>query len=371
MSINEMTMEQVEERLAAIDSELESEGADLEALNAEMDELRERKRSIIEAAEARREELADVASGAITKPIAEEVKMETRTFKPDSVEYRAAWLKDLMGRPLDAEERAAMSTIDVIPTITENTIINFMKNADLLKYIDFTTYPGPVNIPNYTTNGDAAWSSSNEQQDAIGHVALALYQLIKTVEMPRSAADMSIDAFEAKLAEALGNKIRVALQKAAIVGSGTGEPTGISGTVGTATGTFTKAAITKADLMKIMGSLGSQYQADAVWIMPTKVFYEAMAVCDLPGFVALSADLKPAIGGKPVVMDDNCIISSTDTVFYGCAKAYHMNVAGGINIDRDDSVGFKSNAVNYRAVCYGDGKLDAAAAFVKYTRATS
>lgn len=367
--IKDMTMDQIEERLDAID--LEAEGADLEALSAEMDALEARKKEIIEAAEVREAELRAAAEDEITEPVYKETKMEERTFTPDSAEYRVAWLKAMKGEALDAEERAAMSTVDVVPTITENRILNRLKENALLKHIDLTQFPGAVNIPNYTTNGDADWAASNEEQDVIGHVALSVYQLIKTIEVPGKFAKVSIDAFEDYIVEALGNKIESALQAACIVGTGSSQPTGISVTHSTADGTFTKAAITKADLAKIAGKLGAEYQKDAVWIMPSKVFYEAMANVDLPGFAALNEKLEPVIMGKPVVLDDTCIISSTDTIFYGAAKAYHLNIADSIEVARDESVGFKSNAVNYRAVCLADGKLDNVNAFVKYTRATA
>lgn len=369
MDYSTMTMEQVEERLAALDPE--AEGADLEALNAELEALEARKNEIKAEAEARAKELQEVAEARKDiKPIQEEKKMEERTFAPDTAEYRAAWLKKMAGMNMDAEERTAMSTVDVVPTITENRIINRLKENALLKYIDLTQFEGAVNIPNYTTNGDASWGATNEQQDVIGHVALGVYQLIKTVEVPGKFAKVSIDAFEDYLVEALGNKIESALQAAVIVGTGSSQPYGINVTHSTADGTFTNGGITKDDLALIAGSLGSEYQKDAIWIMPSKVFYEAMANVDLPGFAALNAELQPVIMGKPVVLDDTCIISSTDTVFYGAGKAYHMNIADDIKVDRDESVGFKSNSVNYRAVCLADGKLDNASAFVKYTRAT-
>ena len=367
--IKDMTMEQVEERLAAID--LEAEGADLEALSKEMDALEARKKEIIEAAEVRKAELEAVAEEEITEPVIKETKMEERTFAPNSAEYRAAWLKMMKGEVLDAEERAAMATVDVVPSITENRIINRLKENALLRYIDLTQFKGAVNIPNYTTNGDAAWNSSNEQQDVIGHVALGVYQLIKTVEVPGKFAKASIDAFEDYLVEALGNKVEAALQAAAIVGTGSSQPTGINVTHSTADGTFTRAGITKADLTKIAGELGAEYQRDAIWIMPNKVYFEALANVDLPGFLSIGEEGSKYILGKPVVVDDNCVISSTDTIFYGAAKAYHMNIADDIAVDRDDSIGFKSNAVNYRAVCLADGKLDNTAAFVKFTRATA
>lgn len=367
--IKTMTMEQVEERLAAID--LEAEGADLEALSKEMDALEARKKEIIAAAEARKKELEEAAGEEIRTPILKEEKMPERTFKPDTAEYRVAWLKKMKGDTLDAEERAAMETVDVVPTITANKIINRLKENDLVKLIDFTEFEGAVALPNYTGNGDAEWGDTNEQKDSIGHVELAVYQLIKTIEVPGKFARVSIDSFESYIVEALGNKIVSAIQKAAIVGTGSGQPEGINVTHSTADGTFTKAGITLKDLTKIAGELGAEYQKDAVWIMPNKVYFEALANVTLPGVTAIGDDGTKRILGKPVVVDDNCIISSTDTIFYGAGKAYHFNLASPIEVDKDSSVGFKSAAVNFRVLAYGDGKLDNAAAFVKFTRATA
>lgn len=375
MDINDMTLEDVVKRLEELDVEVR-EAQEPEAITQAMEEKRQliERKAELEDLEQRKADAEALANGAEADEVIEEREAyhmaEVRTFAPDTEEYRIAWLKQLAGIPMDAEERAAMATVDVVPTITENTIINHLKENALLKYIDFSTYEGFVNIPNYTTNGDAAWNTSNEQQDVIGHVALSLYQLIKTIEVPGKYALNSIDAFEAKIVEALTNKLEAALQAAVIVGAGAGssQPTGISVTHSTADGTFTADALSKADIFEIMGTLPAEYQKDAIWIMPNKVFYEAMAVCDLPGFVALNAELKPIIGGKPVVIDDACVISSTDTVFYGCGKAYHLNVSG-LSVDRDDSVGFKSGAINYRGLCFADGKLDSADAFVKFTRA--
>lgn len=372
MSISEMTAAELEKRSAEITAELEGATEErLAELNTEAGEIELRRKELADI--EKREAMASaINSGEQSAKIIEERKeniMETKTYEKHTKEYRDAWLKMQAGAPMTAEERSAMATVDVVPTITENRIINRLKESPLLKYIDFTNFEGYVNIPNWTTNGAASWGASNEQQDAVGHVGLSLYQLIKTIEVPGKFAHNSIDAFEDYIVEGLTNNLESALQSACIVGAGSTEPTGIATTVSTATGTFTKAAITKADILKIMGSLGAQYQKEAVWIMPTKVLFECMAVADINGFAGLAADIGYQIGGKPVVVDDACIISSTDTIFYGCAKAYHMNVSG-IEVAKDLSVGFKSNAVNFRAVCYGDGKLESASAFVKYTRAT-
>jgi len=171
--------------------------------------------------------------------------------------------------------------------------------------------------------------------------------------------------------EALVNKIESALQAAVINGDGSSKAEGIAHTHSTADGTFTKAGITKADLLKIMGKLPGKYQRDAVWIMPSAVFYEAMGIANIQNFVNVGDDLKKVICGKPVITDDNCVISSTDTILYGAAKAYHLNIGNAIEVSRTADRYFEYDNIGFKAVTYADGKLDNSEAFVKYTRATA
>jgi len=373
MEIKEMNIEQVEARLADIKGLIDT-AENLEELSAEVDALNERKAEINAEAEKRAailENIAEKETGTVVREMEKENTMEERTFAVDTKEYRNAWLKNLAGQPLDVEERAAMTTVNVIPTITENTIINRLKENSLLQYIDFTQFSGCVDIPVYSANGDAAWSDTNEQQDEITTCSLNLYKLIKTVQFPAKFEKDGIDAFEAKLVEALVNKIESALQAAVINGDGSSKAEGIAHTHSTADGTFTKAGITKADLLKIMGKLPGKYQRDAVWIMPSAVFYEAMGIANIQNFVNVGDDLKKVICGKPVITDDNCVISSTDTILYGAAKAYHLNIGNAIEVSRTADRYFEYDNIGFKAVTYADGKLDNSEAFVKYTRATA
>ena len=299
--------------------------------------------------------------------------MEKRDFSVDGAEYRQAWLKNLMGKELDAEERTAITGTDAIPTDTLNRIVNVLKDNALLGKIDLMQIPGYVKIPIYSTNAEAAWTdTATDSVDVIGNITLQPKQLIKTIEVPATVDKMSISAFERYITEALANKIESALQKAVIAGTGTTEPVGIITAATAKTGTFTKAAVTKADLLTIMGDLQAEYQNGACWIMPAKVFFaEVMAIADHNDFTNVNDGFTYRLFGKDVVFDDNASKSSKDMILYGQPKAYHVNLGEGVRVDKDMSVGFRSNSAVYRGVCLADGNLDNAAAFVAYTRATS
>ncbi len=374
-SMKEMTIEQIEERKNAIVGELDAEGADLDALENEMRSLNEELEARKEAENKKAEIRSAVASGQgeVVKEFKEITKMEERTFSPDSVEYRNAWLKNLMGKQLDAEERTAITGTDAIPTETLNKIVNVLKENALLGKVDLLQIPGYVKIPIYATNADATWtSSSTDSTDVIGNITLQPKQLIKTIEVPATVDKMSISAFESYITQALANKIESALQKAIIVGTGSTEPTGIITAATSKTGTFTHAAVTKADLLTIMGDLASEYQNGACWIMPSKVFYaEVMAIADHNDFTNVNNGFTYKLFGKDVVLDDNAKVSTKDAILYGQPKAYHMNLGEGVSVAKDMSIGFRDNSAVYRGVCLADGNLDNSAAFVKYTRATS
>jgi HK97 family phage major capsid protein len=183
MDLKEMTVEQLEERKSAIVGELDNEGADLDALEEEVRAIKAELEAR-EAEEAKKAEVRDaVASGAgeTIKTFQEERKME-KTFSVDSVEYRDAWLKNLMGRELDAEERAAITGTDAIPTETLDKIVNVLKENALLGKIDMLQIPGYVKIPIYATNNDANWTdTATDSQDVIGSITLQPKQLIKTI----------------------------------------------------------------------------------------------------------------------------------------------------------------------------------------------
>lgn len=86
MEINEMNMEQIEERLVAITTEVEAEGADLEALNTEVDALKERRALLIRQAEEKRALLDKVANMPAT-PIAQ-VEERKVTEMAEKIEMR-------------------------------------------------------------------------------------------------------------------------------------------------------------------------------------------------------------------------------------------------------------------------------------------
>ena len=372
---------EIEARLAAIPTELEKEGADLDALEQEVRSLKDERKQLTDAAERRDAILREVGSGVsgqVTRTFQVPPK-EQRTFGVDTPEYRSAWLKNLQGKPLDAEERAAVTASAAIPTQTMNRIIHRLELTPMIAAVDVTYIPGNVTFPIEGTVNAASWvamgSAATDSGDTISSITLAAYKLIKTVEITADVMAMGIDAFETWLVERLANKLSVAVDASIFTGTGSSQATGLlkSGEI-TQTGTFTKAAMTYKDLLTIISTLPTQYLPNASFVMPRALFYkEVLGITDTNGNPVVVADPQaPArftIFGYPVIVDDNC---TADNLLFGDFKeAYKFNFAQSPAVESDKSVAFRSGSTVYRVMALCDGKPADKNAVCLFTRAAA
>lgn len=377
-----MRIDEINTRLAAIQNEIDSaEGEALTALEQEVEQLTAERQQIQNEAQTRQQLRANIAAGLVTGQTIEnnqeENNMENRTYAIDSPEYREAFLLNLQGRELTAEQRAAVNGAAAIPTQTLNQIFRYIEESPILSRIDLTHIPGNVVLPVEDAVADAAWvamaTAATDSSDSVGSITLAAFKLIKTLEITADIEAMTISAFEAWIVAKLGEKMEKALDNAVFNGTGSGQPTGILKTLSTATGTFTKAKAKYSDLIAIIAALPSGPAKNAIFAMPRKLFFtDVIGIEDQSGQPVCHADpTSPAkynILGYPVVLDDNIPV---DNMIFGDFKAYKMNIAKAPTISSDDSVAFRAGSRVYRALALADGKLATSTAFVRYTRATS
>ena len=215
-----MRIDEITTRLAAIQNELETATGDqLTALENEVNDLTAERQQIMSEVQTRQQMRANIAAGLVTgNPIEnneEENNMENRTFTPGSAEYREAYLMNLQGRELNAEQRAAVNASAAIPTQTLNQIFRYLEESPILSRVDLTHIPGNVVLPVEGNVAAAAWvavgAAATDSADAITSISLGAHKLIKTVEITADVEAMSIDAFETWLVARLANKIEKAL----------------------------------------------------------------------------------------------------------------------------------------------------------------
>lgn len=377
-----MRIDEINARQAAIAAEVDTAtGEALTALEREVSELIAERQQILDEVQTRQQLRSNIAAGIVTgNPIEnneEENNMENRTFAIDSVEYREAYLMNLQGRELNAEQRAAVTATAAVPTQTLNQVFRYLEESPILSRIDMTYIPGNVVLPVESSVAAAAWvavgAAATDSADALTSISLGAHKLIKTLEITADIEAMAIDAFESWIVAKLGEKMEAALDNAVFNGTGSNQPTGILKTVATATGSFTKAKAKYSDLVAIIAALPAGPAKNAVFAMPRKLFFtDVIGIEDQQGQPVVHADVEsPAkynVLGYHVILDDNIPV---DNILFGDFKAYKMNIAKAPVISSDDSVAFRTGSRVYRALALADGKLAMADAFVRYTRAAS
>ena len=380
MKFDEMNVEQLEARqteLAGMDTEgvstedLEARANELEAIKAELEA-----RAVASAkAEEERQKVAQSNDAVIKEFKMEEKKMENR-FAVNSPEYREAFLKNLQGKELTAEERTAVTASAAIPTQTMNEIVHKLELNPMIGAVDLTNIPGYVTYPAESVANEANWLDmdvgATDSTDALTPVTLGAYKLIKTVEITADVDAMSIDAFEAWLVSRLINKIEKALDAGILKGTGTTQATGIVTTKSTADGTFKRAGIKWGDICTIMGALPGQYHPNASFCMnPALFFGKVLGMVDTAGQRIVVNEPQAArkfnILGYPVIVDANC---GAEDILFGDFKAYKMNLAKGIEVKKSEEAEFRKGASVYRAMTLADGKLADANAIVRYVATT-
>ena len=382
MKFDEMNAEQLEARAAEIRSlpiddsvptdELEARANELEAIQAELKAREER----AAAEEALRQKVA-AGNDPVTKKFEEEKTMEENRFAVDSPEYRVAFLKNLQGKELTAEERTAVNAAGaVIPTQTMNEIIHKLENNPLIAAVDVSNIPGYVKFPYESACQEASWLDmgvgSTDSTDAIGYFTLGAYKLIKTVEIDADVDAMSIDAFEAYLVSRLVNKIEKAVDAGIINGSGTTQCTGILTAKSEEDLTFTRGALTWAQLCAIMGKLKGEYHNGAKFVMNPEFFFtKVIGMVDSSKNRVVVLDPQGAVKynvmGYPAILDAN--ISSEDILF-GDLKAYKFNFAKAVEVRKSEEAEFRKGSKVYRAMTLADGNLGDLNAIVRCVATT-
>ena len=375
---SELNGEQLQDRKAALITEMETpetrdalSADDMEARKAEIiaidQEIEARKAAAAE--EARKCEEAAQMSG---KPIIEEEKK--MNFEVNSPEYREAFLKNLQGKELNAEERAAVTAAAAIPTETANKIWGKLELYPILNAIDVMHIPGNVILPVEGTINAAGvvamGTAAIDAADTLAPVSLGAYKLIKTVEITADVKAMAVPAFEDWLVDRLANKLFRLVAAEVAAGTGTNEPTGLASI--TASGTYTKTAITYADLLTIIGSLPTEYDPNASFVMSRATFYgnvlNVTTTQKQPVVVAdPQAPAKYNIFGFPVIIEDGV---GTDIIFGDLKEGYVWNFAKDVEVESDASVAFRTGSTVFRGMALGDGK-PTGVGLVRYTKASS
>lgn len=206
MEIKDMNIEQVEERLSTIKTELDVEGADLDALEAETRSLKEREAELREAAkEAEELRKAAATEEAIT---IKSFETEERTnmenvITRNSVEYVNAYA-NYIKTGNDAECRTLLSenasgTV-AVPELVESIIKTAWDKEGIMSRVKKSYLKGNLKI-GFELSSDGAYvhtegaEAINEENLVLGIVELTPKSIKKWISLSDEALDLSGEAF--------------------------------------------------------------------------------------------------------------------------------------------------------------------------------
>ena len=326
-------LSQIEARLSQIRTEMDQEGADLEALSNEVDNLIAERGQLKQGAETRAALLRKIGSGFAGTPLPGmqlpgDPEQRSETYTLDSPEYRTAWLKGLLnnstvGRvePLTEAEQRAFTTVAgsagaAIPTQTANTILEKVTQyAPLLSKINLLRVPGMVTFAVEDTVNAAAYHTENatiaDSNDKLKSVTLSAYEITKKIPISKSVMLMSITAFETWLVDSLARSIADKISETILLGTGSTQGTGIDkaavwdqSTNSVQVGS--SASLTTEDVLKLISLLPGGYDARAEFVMSKKtLFTDFMPLQDASkNKLVTSEGRNYYIYGYPVQLDE-------------------------------------------------------------------
>lgn len=371
MNFSEMTMEQVESRIAELDAALEAM-EDVSEVNAAIEEKRallERKAELEELQQ--RKDAAKALNEGTAKPdrtIEIFGKEKKNMFELNSHEYRDAWLKNLQGKPMTAEERDGFTqtstyATNAIPTEIATKFFEKMKKlAPMLSEITLLRVAGNIQFVAEGTRNSAAKHTENTAlnvaEDTTVKVTLGAFEFFKVLAISESAKLMSIDAFEDWLVEMLAGDIARAIDNYIINDSSNG----IVAITPWSTGTnqiLNTAGPTYKNICDLIALLPAAYDAEAKFLVNKKTLYgKIAAVVDSAGrpiFVeSPEQGLTGRIMGYPVLVDDY-VTTANNAIYLGRWQDVVGNLSQDINVitypDYDHA------QVKYRGGAFFDSKV--------------
>ena len=344
---------EIEARLAEIAKELDSDGADLEALEKEVRSLKEELKEIEDAAEKRaklRKEVAD-GEGTVLRNFKDQGTEED--YGVDSEEYRTAWLKNIQGKDLtEKEQRAFTAANGAISQLVVNDIMTVVRDhAPLMEHITMIYSGSKITYYIEGTNAAAADHTENAAitaaADTLTSVSLTPAEIVKMIQVSDSAQQMSIPVFNSWLTRMLGEAIARKINA------------DIISAISTAVTSATATTITAATVQSLLGSVKGD---DVAMICNRKTLYT--------GLLPLQDNSKSSIVrfdggaatvyGVPVLVDDN---AADNTILAGDMTKAVGAMAETITIRQAYDIDTNSN--KYLGVAMFDVAGGLASAFAK------
>lgn len=375
MRLNEINarLAEISERRAAISAELSAETADLDALGAEVRSLNEEEAAL--NAEKRSLLIADVNGGAGTVVRSFPQTQQRPEYNAASPEYRTAFLRNLLGEEMSAEERAAFvhttaNTPNVLPTTMLNTIWDLVSTEHSIMG-DITVYrTGTIlEVVKHTaiTQGAAKTVAENTANDdetnTFVKVTLSGKDFSKHVDISYAMERMSLDALEQYLTSEIARQLGAAMAADVVAQIGTDMAAGNKKTSAKA------STVTFAELAGLFGSL-ARVSNVVVYAKRSTIYKYLVGMVDTSGRPIFQTTAQQGAAGTILGATIKVEDAVADNVMLiGDPKKVVYNMVQDIMIESDRDI--KKHVTTYSGYARGQGALIDGAAFAQLTVTTS
>lgn len=356
----------------------EAKSAEVEALDAEFDKFK--------AMQANLDALKGNAGALPVNMLgAEDVteKVDVCENYTNSIEYRRAFM-NFVGKGIAIPDKfknedQVTTTTDagsLIPEMIVNRIIERLEARGMIwSRITKTSYKGGVKIPVSNVKPVASWVNEGEgsytQKKAIsGYVSFTWNKLRCAVAVTLEVDTMSLEIFEARIVENIGDAMLKQLEQSVISGTGSGQPKGILAETpneGQALQIAAAGTIGYDTLIDMEAALPIEYEADAVFLMTKKTFMAFAGITDNAGQPIARVDhgingrIERTLLGREVILN-NYMDNYADTVAADKIVAALFNLADytmnmNLNITMKTYEDNDTDDIIRKAVALADGKV--------------
>lgn len=394
---NGKTVKEIEQRAQEIKGTIETDpNVDIKSLNIELTGLSQAKENVQEK-ETQTDQEARGFNPITGANFGAGSYEATHGDVYASKEYRSAFYKSLMGKELNAVEKQTLNraiemekradayttsgnTPVLIPTTTLNEIISKARaEGGVIGIARAFNMPTKIAIPVATPASRASWNTEGQavesEKPTIAQVTFDAYEIIKVFSISAKVRTMSIDAFEAYLADELQRCVFETIADSLINGTGTNQGTGLEhGVTWDTTNSVTATkGITYKDVVATVAKLKRGYSRGAKWVLNNATLYNAFyGMVDDNGKPIFIADPKDDTVGRilgfDVVVDDYV---ADNVCYFGNFSYLGYNLANGIAVESSTQSSFKSGKVDYRGMAIADTQVIVPEAFIKLSVATA
>ena len=204
--IRELTAEEVEARLAEIETEIDAEGADLEALNAEIDACKERRESLAKAEEERKvlaDKIATDREKVEIKEQREDEKVMSNVEIRNTPEYIDAYANYIKSGD-DSECRALLTELAsgtvAVPSLVEDIVRTAWEREGIMSRVRKSYLKGILKV-GFEKSADPAYihtegaAADTEEALVLGTVSISPASIKKWITISDEVLDMKSEAF--------------------------------------------------------------------------------------------------------------------------------------------------------------------------------